>query len=189
MIFMKKNFVRIFACVMAASAILTLTACGSGNNTSSTASAGAASSSVSSAVSSAPESSASVESSEVSSSAGIAGLNANGKFDTIDGFVNSDIVQSQLDSLKTSAEDSGMNITITGEGNKLIYTFTYGEGTETDGLAEALEAALDTQASTFEGVAASLKEAVEVEDPIVVVLYADSEGNEIYSREFTAAAE
>lgn len=184
---MKKNFVRIFACVMAASAILTMTACGS-DNTSSTASSGA-SSSVSSAVSSAPESSAPAESSEVSSSAGVAGLNANGKFDTIDGFVNSDIVQSQLDSLKTSAEDSGMNITITGEGNKLIYTFTYGEGTDTEDLAEALEAALDTQASTFEGVAASLTEAVEVEDPIVVVVYADSEGNEIYSREFTAAAE
>lgn len=184
---MKKNFVRIFACVMAASAILTMTACGS-DNTSSTASSGA-SSSVSSAVSSAPESSTPAESSEVSSSTGVVGLNANGKFDTIDGFVNSDIVQSQLDSLKTSAEDSGMNITITGEGNKLIYTFTYGEGTDTEGMAEALEAALETQASTFEGVAASLTEAVEVEDPIVVVVYADSEGNEIYSREFTAAAE
>lgn len=184
---MKKNFVRIFACVMAASAILTMTACGS-DNTSSTASSGA-SSSVSSAVSSAPESSTPAESSEVSSSTGVAGLNANGKFDTIDGFVNSDIVQSQLDSLKTSAEDSGMNITITGEGNKLIYTFTYGEGTDTEGMAEALEAALETQASTFEGVAASLTEAVEVEDPIVVVVYADSEGNEIYSREFTATAE
>lgn len=186
---MKKNFVRILACVMAASAILTMTACGSDDNTSSTASAAGASSSVSSAVSSAPESSAPAESSEVSSSAGMAGLNANGKFDTIENFVNSDLIQSQLDSLKSSAEDSDMNIAITGEGNKLVYTFTYGEGTDTEGMAEALEAALDTQASTFEDVAASLTEAVEVEDPIVVVVYADSEGNEIYSREFTATAE
>ena len=160
---MKKNLIRVFACVMAAAAIMTLTA--SGND----------------------KSSPPAESSEAESSAAT-DLPTSGKFATIDEFVNSSIMQSQIKTLKDSAGDSGMDdITLAGEGNKLIYTFTFAEGTETEGMAEALEAALDTQASTFENVASSLKAAVEVEDPIVVVTYADSEGNEIYSREFTAA--
>ena len=46
---------------------------------------------------------------------------------------------------------------------------------------------MEDQTSVFEGVAASVKLAVDVESPVVVVRYLDNEGNEIYSREFTAA--
>ena len=79
-----------------------------------------------------------------------------------------------------------MGVDVTGEDNKLIYTFTFAEGTDTEGLADALKTGLESQASTFEAIAASIPQAVNVENPIVVVTYKDSAGNEIYSAEFTA---
>ena len=51
---------------------------------------------------------------------------------------------------------------------------------------QVLKAGLDSQKDTFKNVAASLKDAVNVSNPIVVVQYKDSDGNEIYSAEFTA---
>ena len=178
---MKKNLLRALACGMALATILTLSACGNDGGSSSSKTA---SSSASSTVESSTPASSAAESSTAESSS--AGLPASGKFATINDFVNSDVVQSQLSTMMESMGDD-MDITITGEGDKLIYTFKFPEGTETEGMAEVLEAGMDTQAATFEGIASSLKDAVEVENPIVVVLYADSEGNEVYSREFTSA--
>lgn len=43
---------------------------------------------------------------------------------------------------------------------------------------------LQSQASTFESVASSLKAAVEVENPVVVVRYLDNTGAEIVAQEF-----
>ena len=97
-------------------------------------------------------------------------------------------MQEQIDSITSSLKDSGMNIKITGEGDKLVYTYTYEtDTTDIEGLAEMLESGMEDQTSVFEGVAASVKLAVDVESPVVVVRYLDNEGNEIYSREFTAA--
>ena len=79
-----------------------------------------------------------------------------------------------------------MSISVTGEGNKLIYTYTFAAGTDLTGAEEVLKAGLDSQKDTFKNVAASLKDAVDVSNPIVVVQYKDSDGNEIYFAEFTA---
>ena len=67
-----------------------------------------------------------------------------------------------------------------------MYTFAYPEGVPTDNLGDALETAMDSQAATFEAAAASLKVSVDVENPVVVVRYTDSQGKELVSREFTA---
>lgn len=111
---------------------------------------------------------------------------SNGKFNSIADFVNSKEMQEQLESIKSSVEGQGMSIDVTGEDNKLIYTYTYTEDLDLTGAADILKAGLDSQADTFKEVAASLKDAVNVENPVVVVTYLDSEGNEIYSAEFTA---
>ena len=42
------------------------------------------------------------------------------------------------------------------------------------------------QEATFSSIASSLKLVVDVEDPVVEVVYADSQGNVIYSQEFHA---
>lgn len=43
-----------------------------------------------------------------------------------------------------------------------------------------------SQADTFKNVASSIKAAVEVENPVVVVRYLNADGSEIYSEEFAA---
>ncbi len=103
-------------------------------------------------------------------------------YSSIEEFVNSDIVQTQLEAMQT--EELGVDVLA--EGNKLIYEFTYGPDINTEGIADALSAALQEQASTFELVAQTLKAAVDVENPVVVVTYKDSQGNVIVSQEFTS---
>lgn len=123
---------------------------------------------------------------------GLAGSNQNTsgvkteKYKTIAEFVESAEMQQQLESVKSAVEAQGMSISVTGEGNKLIYTYTFAAGTDLTGAEEVLKAGLDSQKDTFKNVAASLKDAVDVSNPIVVVQYKDSDGNEIYFAEFTA---
>ena len=111
---------------------------------------------------------------------------SNGKFKTIADFVNSEQMQEQLEATKSAAEAQGIKIDVTGEGDKLIYTYTFAASTDLTSAEEVLKAGLDSQKDTFKNVAASLKDAVNVSNPIVVVQYKDSDGNEIYSAEFTA---
>ncbi len=192
---MNKLF-RIFAATLAAACILSLAGCSGSNSSSSSKDADSSSSqAVSSSV---PESSASsaVENSSAaddqsgaaSSIEGLEGLNANGKFDTITDFVNSDMMQEQIASLKGNLEDAGMGLEIGAEDNKLIYRYTVSGVTEDtiEVMAEALSTAMEGQASLFESVASALKAAVEVEDPVVVVTYLTESGEEIYSQEFTS---
>ncbi len=109
-----------------------------------------------------------------------------GKFATVADFANSSEVQNQLEIQKKSLDGTGMDIAITGEDNKLIYTFTYLEMENQEGMAEALEQGLEAQKTTFVGVAKSIKLAVDVENPVVIVQYLDAKGEVIYSAEFTA---
>lgn len=108
------------------------------------------------------------------------------KFASVQEFAESDLVQGQLEELKTALADSGMDIAITGEGDKLIYTYTIQSVTKSDELTEQFKSALAVQTETFTTIAASLREAVEVEAPVVVVTYVDMNGDVIYSEEFAA---
>ena len=109
----------------------------------------------------------------------------NSKFGSISDFVNSDEFQQQLDAAMSSTEGSGLNLEITGEDNKLIYSYTYQEGMPAE-AAEQLQAALEAQASTLEGIASELKNAVNVENPVVVVEYLNPDGSVLCSMEFSA---
>ena len=112
-------------------------------------------------------------------------LTSCGKFDTVKEWVESEDVQKELNDTIADLDDSSMKMEVLGEDDKLIYSYTFLEEVP-DGIAEQLESALNEQASTFEEVAASLKEEVDVENPIVVVEYLNSDGSEICSQEFTA---
>ena len=104
-----------------------------------------------------------------------------GKFASMEDYVNSDIVQSQIaDSIE------GMGMEIQADGNKLIYIYTYETQMPTDSLASILESALESQKSTFQSVASTLKSIVDVENPVVVVSYRNADGSEIVSQEFAA---
>ena len=111
---------------------------------------------------------------------------ATGKYSSIEDFVNSDVVQSQLATQMEAYESSGLVLDVYGEDNKLVYALTLPEGTDTEGLSEVMASEMEAQASTFQSIAASLTAAVEVENPVVVVKYLAFDGTEIYSQEFTA---
>ena len=116
------------------------------------------------------------------------GVTADGKFKSLEGFVNSDIMQEQMESQMESLEGTGISCALAADGDKLVYNFTI----EDEDLASVMDKAtldsqLESMASTFESIASTLPDAVEgVENPAVVVRYLDPAGEEITSMEFTA---
>ena len=106
----------------------------------------------------------------------------NGKIDSIEAFVATDEMQSQIKEAKESVEDGTLTMDIVAEGNKLVYVYTYQTDLDIEATKEALATAIEQQASVFE-----IKNAVNVENPIVEVRYLAKDGTEIYSQEFTAA--
>ena len=110
---------------------------------------------------------------------------AAGKFASIQEFIDSDMMQEELATQLESLEGTGMSMELTAEDNKLIYNFKIDDPDLSAAMdASALESSLDSQASTFESVAGVLPTAIDVDNPVVVVRYLDSDGNELASREF-----
>ena len=188
---MKKKTLTLALC---AAMMLAVTACG-GKETesSSAASSSAVTSEASNAEeSAAPESSTAQESSSADDSASSeAGASTSGvstgAYASVEEFAASDDIQSQIAGMKETLNEAGMDIEVTGEGDKLIYTYTYQELTDEDGaIAESIKTQMDAQASTFTTVANTIKAAVDVENPVVVVRYLDANGEEIFSGEYPA---
>lgn len=110
-----------------------------------------------------------------------------GKFPDVKAYVESDLVQEQLDAqLASLKDDENISMEVLGEADRLIYRYTMKTIAKTDALAEQLKVSMDGQTDTFKTVASSLKLAVEVENPVVVVEYLDMNGEVIYSAEYTA---
>ncbi len=178
---MKKNFFRLLACVMAFAMVLSLAACGGKDDDKSSSStpASSAASSEAKESSEAPASSSEAASSEAATPA------AGDKYASVDEFLADPTVASQLETMMSSLGDD-MNIDISGDGDKLIYTFTFTEEVDIETTKAAMETEMnsDSFAGTFKDIAASLSEAIEVTNPSVVVTYLAADGTEIYSQEY-----
>ena len=110
---------------------------------------------------------------------------AAGKFASIQEFIDSDMMQKELATQLESLEGTGSSMELTAEDNKLIYNFKIDDPDLSAVMDTAtLESTLDSQASTFESVAGVLPAAIDIENPVIVVRYLDSDGNELASREF-----
>lgn len=181
---MKKNLSRLLAALLAMAMLLTLTACGGKD------SEGGSSQASSQVVSSEPESSASTAEDGGSSTASDAALANGEKYADIQAFLDDPTVKSQIDSMvEAMASSGGMNITVTAEGSKLVYTFTFDEfpeGTDMDSIAAQLEEGMADVSATFETIAEQLKSVVDEANPTVVVSYNAANGDTIYSKEFSA---
>lgn len=111
-----------------------------------------------------------------------------GKAGSVQDYLDKPEVKSQLDAALSALEGTGMNMTVSGEDNKLIYTYTFetqlddADGTISAGLEEGMKA----QESTFKNIAKSLKDEIKVKDPVVVIKYLNADGSEIYTVEYTA---
>ncbi len=194
---MKKKTLTLALC---AAMMLSVTACGGNKDESSSAApsssavtseastAGAEESKAPESSAAGTESSAAPESSSAESSAvSDAGTASLGSYASVEEFAASDDIQSQIEAMKESLNEAGMDIAVTGEGDKLIYTYTYKELTDEDGtMEESIKTQMDAQASTFTAVANTIKAAVDVEKPVVVVRYLDANGEEIFSGEYPA---
>ncbi len=110
----------------------------------------------------------------------------NGKFASVEDYLANEQVQEQLQPSIDSVKNMGLDLKITGEGNKLIYTYTYATQLDEDGVAEQLKEGLNAQASSFEGVASNLKDVINVDNPVVVVTYLNKDGTVLHTQEFTA---
>lgn len=174
---MKKNLIRLFACALSAACLLSLAACGGEKEPSE-------SKTTSTPVSSAAQS-------EASTPAADATAGEDGLFANIEALMASEEMQQQLASTLDDMKSDDMDVAVTGEGNKLVYTFTYKDVGDMDleELGAALEDATDTLSGTFETIASTLVSTVTEANPTVVVIYKAPDGTELYNHEFGAKAE
>mgnify|MGYP001116225720 CR=1 FL=1 len=180
---MKKNLVRLFACALAFAMVLSLAACNSDKKDSPSSKAPASSAATSSTADESQP--ASTPESQASSAAAPAG----DKYASIAEFLEDPTVSKQLSEMMDSMGD-GMAIDVSADGSKLVYTFKFSEEVDIETTKAAMEEQMnDTSfATTFQGIAASLSDAIEVENPSVVVTYLAMDGTEIYSQEYFAAS-
>lgn len=186
---MKRN--RLLTALL--SAVLLLAACAFTGCSTAAVLPGSSSSESSASESSASESSASSEdssdesseeSSKESSSTGL------GLYSSVGDYLADPAVIAELDGTITAMEGSGMAVTVTADGNTLVYTYTYEtqlDIPDEDTLAsfvDAMEEGLTEQASTFEGIAASLRTIISVDDIAVRLVYCNADGTELYSHTF-----
>lgn len=108
------------------------------------------------------------------------------KYSSVADYVSSDEVQGTLETLKGSAEGSGLTIDIRADGNKMVYSYQYTDIENAEGMADALKEGIAQQASTFQTSANAIKDYVDIDDATLVIEYVDKNGAVIYSEEFTA---
>lgn len=128
------------------------------------------------------------DSSSKSSDSSSDGTMTNGKYNSIEDFVKSDAVQSQLSTALAQAKAGGMSMNVYGDGNVLVYEYTMPANitASTPGVADSLNNSLNSSAATFTSVATSMKAAVNVDNPIVRVTYIDTTGAVIATKDFPA---
>lgn len=105
-------------------------------------------------------------------------------YSSISEYLNDATVKEALSTMEKSVSGSGMNIKVTSEDDKLIYTFTYEKLEKTDEMAKQLEEGIKAQDATFQNTANQVKQYVDVDSATVVIKYVDSKGEEIYSKEY-----
>ena len=99
-------------------------------------------------------------------------------------FAESEEMQSQRKVLQDQV-DGLVEIDITGEDNRLIYTFTFLQNLgNTSGMSDAFKEMAKELELQKEEIFASLKSAVEVDDPVIVMKFIDVNGKEVFFQEF-----
>ena len=198
---------RLFAALSAFLLIASLASCGGGDQPASS----AATSSVAAASSEAEDtSSAAEESKDVSSKAASSAAASKAaskvtsskapaettsskqegstkKYASMKAYVESAEAQAELDATKEAVKAMGMDIKLTAEGDKMVYTYTYLQQMQFDETTKAtLKEALNAQADTFKALANMIKTVVNVDSPSIVVRYLNADGTEITAQEFKA---
>ena len=105
--------------------------------------------------------------------------------------VSDNTFQQQVQAMSASYKSQGIELSVTAEGNKLVYTCTYtieveDMATTKEKLSEYLDGA--KMISSFNSILKSIQTTVP-EAEAVVVRYYDKDGNELVSKEYRGSAE
>ncbi len=166
----RKSFKALICCTMLAVA-LTFAACGGKSDADANSNAANTSSE--------QESSAEEEKSD-------SGLSDLTKISSVEEFLNTDMMQSQLESLKSSLADQGLDFDMAAEGNKLIYIYKYTDADiDPEATAEALSGQSDTTDEQLKSVYDALVEAG-IEDPVIEAQFLAADGSEIFTQQHPA---
>ena len=103
-------------------------------------------------------------------------------FDSIEDYIKSEPVAQALDGLKQTYDKLNVDLDITAENNKLIYTIT-SRNAELD--MDTVKKNLDSAESTYTTMLEQLQSYVKVSVPSVEVVYCNPDGTVVYSKEFT----
>ena len=109
------------------------------------------------------------------------------KVKTVEDYLKDKDVQSQMDTLKETKKNSGIDMEVKAEGNKLIYSYKYSDQIDEENLSavkENLESGLEIQASVFDGILKTLKDEMKINDPSISVRYLNADGSEILTKEY-----
>lgn len=107
-------------------------------------------------------------------------------YDSMEEYVASDLMQNILNSTLEDIRTDEIDFALKGEGNRLIYEYTYTTLAMTEEMTPLMEQEMDKQDEAFQSVADSLTDVVGVEQPTVVVRYLDMNGAQIAAREYPA---
>ena len=113
-----------------------------------------------------------------------------GKPKNIEAYLKNETVAKQLDEQLGSMSSDEFTVEIAGEGNTLIYTFTFGEAIDLSdetikaAIVSALESGMEQQRSVFEGLADQIRAQVQGDDVAIRVVYSNADGSEIYAATF-----
>lgn len=114
------------------------------------------------------------------------------QYASIKDYVNDPTFQAAVKKEMAAYEGQGMSMTITGEGNKLVYTYKYTDKNLIDDnftledAQEYFDDAIKSQESQFKSLCKQLTNYIDVDDPVVVLRYYDYDDTLIWEKEFKA---
>lgn len=113
---------------------------------------------------------------------------ATGEYSSLEDYYNDPTVQSVLDSTFASIGEDGMSVSLDVKGNEFTVIIKIEDSSMVvDGMAEALDAALDAQADTFKEQVKQFDDVIGQEGACTVVMrYTDPDDNVLAEKSFTA---
>ncbi len=117
------------------------------------------------------------------------GMTSDGKFVSVEAYLNNPTVKSQLDQTIESCSGQGMELSIEATEDELIYIYKYDEQMVDDTFtleqaASALETSMQSQESTMQSAANSIGACIDLDSITVKCQYYDADGTLIKEFEF-----
>lgn len=104
-------------------------------------------------------------------------------FDSIEDYIKSAPVEEALDGVKKTYDKLNVDLDISVEDNKLIYTLT---SRSAEIKMDTAKKNLDSAEHTYAAMLEQLETYVTVKPPVIEVIYCNPDGTVVYSKEFTS---